>query len=108
MQQFKSEFFKALANPLRIQILEILAQGDRGVNEIQQLAESEGLRVSQQLTVLRSRNMVTSIKNGNRVIYSLQDPLIVELLDVARKIFNNQLSEKITILDRLNYTDKTE
>ncbi|MBD8014543.1 MULTISPECIES: ArsR/SmtB family transcription factor [Planococcus] len=108
MQQFKSEFFKALAHPLRIRILEILAEGAKSVNEIQQLAESEGSTVSQQLTVLRSKNIVTGSKEGNRVIYSLRDPMIIELLDVAKKIFNNQLSETITILDRLNYTDKAE
>lgn len=108
MQRFKSEFFKALAHPLRIRILEILAQGDKSVNEIQQLAESEGSAVSQQLTVLKAKNIVTGTKEGNRVIYSLRDPMIIDLLDVARKIFNNQLSETITILDRFNYTDKEE
>ncbi|MBT2570048.1 metalloregulator ArsR/SmtB family transcription factor [Planococcus sp. ISL-110] len=108
MQRFKSEFFKALAHPLRIRILEILAEGDKSVNEIQQLVESEGSTVSQQLTVLKAKNIVTGTKEGNRVIYSLRDPMIKELLDVARKIFNNQLSETITILDRLNDTDKAD
>lgn len=106
MQQFKAEFFKALAHPLRIRILEILADGDKSVNEIQQLAESEGSAVSQQLTVLRSKNIVTGSKEGNRVIYSLRDPMMIDLLDVAKKIFNNQLSETITILDRLNEGEK--
>ncbi|WP_425325247.1 ArsR/SmtB family transcription factor [Planococcus soli] len=108
MQRFKSEFFKALAHPLRIRILEILAEGDKSVNEIQLLAESEGSAVSQQLTVLKAKNIVTGTKEGNRVIYSLRDPMITELLDVAKRIFNNQLSETITILDRLKYTDKEE
>ncbi len=108
MQQFKAEFFKALAHPLRIRILEILADGSKSVNEIQQLTESEGSAVSQQLTVLRSKNIVTGSKEGNRVIYSLRDPLIIDLLDVAKKIFNNQLSETITILDRLNESEKVE
>lgn len=108
MQQFKAEFFKALAHPLRIRILEILADGNKSVNEIQQLAESEGSAVSQQLTVLRSKNIVTGSKEGNRVIYSLRDPMIIDLLDVAKKIFNNQLSETITILDRLNEGEKVE
>ncbi|WP_421958249.1 ArsR/SmtB family transcription factor [Planococcus koreensis] len=108
MQRFKAEFFKALAHPLRIRILEILAEGDKSVNEIQQLVETEGSTVSQQLTVLRAKNIVTGIKEGNRVIYSLRDPLIIELLDVAKKIFNNHLAETITMLDRLKDADKAE
>ena len=80
LQQFKAEFFKALAHPLRIKILEVLAQGDLECNEIQSAIGSEGSTVSQQLMVLRNKNIVVGTKNGNRVIYSLSDPLIIDLL----------------------------
>jgi DNA-binding transcriptional ArsR family regulator len=102
MQQFKAEFFKALAHPLRIKILELLAEGDKSVNEIQSLAGSEGSAVSQQLTILRGKNIVTGTKEGNRVIYTLRDPMIVDLLAVARQIFNNHLVETINMLDKFN------
>lgn len=102
MQQFKAEFFKALAHPLRIRILEVLAKGDKSVNEIQSEIGSEGSAVSQQLTVLRSKNIVSGTKDGNRVIYTLKDPMIIELLDVARQIFNNHLVDAITMLDKLS------
>lgn len=100
LQQFKAEFFKALSHPLRIRILELLADGDKNVNELQSLIGSEGSAVSQQLTVLRSKNIVTGTKDGNRVIYSLRDPMIIELLNVARQIFNNHLVDTITMLDK--------
>jgi len=108
MQQFKAEFFKALAHPLRIRILEILAEGDKNVNELQNLIGSEGSAVSQQLQVLRAKNIVYGTKDGNRVIYSLRDPMIVELLTVARQIFNNHLVDTITILDKLSVVEKEE
>ncbi|WP_394137985.1 ArsR/SmtB family transcription factor [Cytobacillus oceanisediminis] len=102
MQQFKADFFKALAHPLRIRILELLAEGDKSVNEIQSLVGSEGSAVSQQLTVLRTKNIVTGTKDGNRVIYSLRDPMIIDLLTVARQIFNNHLVDTISMLDKIN------
>lgn len=102
MQQFKADFFKALAHPLRIRILEILAEGEQSVNEIQSLLGTEGSAVSQQLTVLRSKNIVSGTKDGNRVIYTLRDPMIIELLQVARQIFNNHLVDTITMLDKFN------
>lgn len=108
IQRFKAEFFKALAHPLRIRILELLAEGDKSVNEIQSLVGSEGSAVSQQLTVLRAKNIVTGTKDGNRVIYSLRDPLIIELLQVAKKIFNNHLVDAITILDRFSESENIE
>ena len=100
LQQFKAEFFKALAHPLRIKILEVLATGDFGVNEIQNAIGSEGSTVSQQLMVLRNKNIVVGTKNGNRVIYSLRDPLIIDLLAVAKQIFNNHLVDTVNILDK--------
>jgi DNA-binding transcriptional ArsR family regulator len=106
IQQFKADFFKALAHPLRIKILEILAQGDKSVNEILELLELEGSAVSQQLSILRSKNIVIGNKEGNRVIYSLRDPAIIELLSVAKKIFNNHLIDTITILDKVNETER--
>lgn len=102
MQRFKAEFFKALAHPLRIRILELLSEGDKNVNELQSLIGSEGSAVSQQLTVLRSKNIVSGTKDGNKVVYSLKDPMIVELLAVARQIFNNHLVDTITMLDKFN------
>jgi DNA-binding transcriptional ArsR family regulator len=101
MQRFKAEFFKALAHPLRIRILELLGEGDKNVNEIQTLVGSEGSAVSQQLTILRAKHIVSGKKEGNRVVYSLKDPMIIELLAVARQIFNNHLVDTITILDKL-------
>lgn len=106
IQQFKADFFKALAHPLRIQILEILAEEDKSVNEILTLLDMEGSAVSQQLTVLRAKNIVSGTKDGNRVIYSLRDPAIIELLSVAKKIFNNHLINAISILDKVAETDK--
>lgn len=102
LQQFKSEFFKALAHPLRIRILEVLADGERSVNEIQTMIGSEGSAVSQQLTILRAKNIVTGTKDGNRVIYSLRDPMVMEVLAAAKQIFNNHLIDTISILDKLN------
>lgn len=102
LQQFKADFFKALGHPLRIRILELLAEGDKNVNELQAIIGSEGSAVSQQLAVLRNKNIVYGTKDGNKVTYSLRDPMIVELLAVARQIFNNHLIDTITMLDKFN------
>lgn len=99
IHQFKADFFKALAHPMRIRILEVLSDGDRNVNELQTILGSEGSAVSQQLSVLRSKNVVSGIKDGTSVIYSLRDPLIKELLAVAKQIFDNHLVDAISLLE---------
>lgn len=100
LQRFKADFFKALSHPLRIRILELLSEGDKNVNELQTLIGSEGSAVSQQLAVLRSKNIVFGTKDGNKVTYSLRDPMLIELLTVAKHIFNNHLIDTISMLDR--------
>lgn len=105
LQKFKAEFFKALAHPLRIRILELLADGDKNVNEMQTAIGTEGSAVSQQLSILRSKNIVQGRKEGTRVMYSLRDPMIVDLLGIARQIFNNHLIDTITMLDKFSDED---
>jgi ArsR family transcriptional regulator len=91
LQAFKAQFFRALAHPVRISILEILVRGGRSVQELQEdLALGQPI-VSQQLAVLRNQNIVATQKQGLSVRYKLRDPLIGDLLDVARHIFNNHL-----------------
>ncbi|WP_277583998.1 ArsR/SmtB family transcription factor [Psychrobacillus antarcticus] len=101
LQQFKADFFKALAHPLRIRILEVLAEGEISVNDIQQILSSEGSTVSQQLSVLRGKNIVVGRKDGKKVLYSLRDPAIIELLKVARDLFNNHLIDTISMYEEL-------
>ncbi|WP_068676705.1 helix-turn-helix transcriptional regulator [Oceanobacillus sp. Castelsardo] len=102
LQEFKADFFKALAHPLRIRILELLAEGDKSVNEIQNILNSEGSSVSQQLSVLRAKNIVVGTKDGKRVVYSLSDPSIIKLLDVAKEIFDNHLINTISMYKELD------
>jgi DNA-binding transcriptional ArsR family regulator len=91
LQLFKAAFFKALAHPIRIRILELLVRDERTVQELQDALHVDQPVVSQQLAVLRASNVVIGTKSGASVRYAVRDPLIADLLDVARRIFNNQL-----------------
>jgi DNA-binding transcriptional ArsR family regulator len=91
LRAFKAQFFRALAHPVRIRILEILVRGGRTVQELQEALGLEQPIVSQQLVVLRNQSIVKTQKEGVFVRYTVRDPLIAELLDVARRIFNNHL-----------------
>ena len=88
---FKAEFFKALAHPIRIRILDCLRRGEKGVGELSEMLQLEPANVSQQLTVLRFRSIVTARKSGSSVFYSVSDPALFKMLDVAKEIANNQL-----------------
>ena len=106
LQVFKAGFFRALAHPVRIRILELLVKGDRSVQELQEALGLEQPVVSQQLAVLRSNNIVTGRKEGVSVRYAVRDPLIGTLLETARQIFNNQLVGTRELLRQLKREER--
>jgi DNA-binding transcriptional ArsR family regulator len=101
LQTFKAQFFRALAHPTRIRMLEILVRGERTVQELQTALTLDQPLVSQQLAVLRNQGIVSARKEGLSVRYTLRDPLVGELLDLARQVFNNQLGNTQGLLREL-------
>ena len=98
LRQFKAEFFKALAHPQRIQILELLRASPMSVTQIQAATGAPGSSVSQQLAVLRGRNVVATERRGTSIIYRVADAELFDLLDAARRIFNAHLTDSIGLL----------
>ena len=97
----KAEFFKTLGHPARIQILELLVQGERSVGELQAEVGLEGSHISQQLAVLRRAGVVEFRKQGNSVIYSVASPDMAELMAVARKVLTGVLNDQVGLLKDL-------
>lgn len=102
LSEFKADFFRALAHPLRISMLDALRDGELTVNEISKLFEVEPANASQQLAVLRNQNIVVSRKEGANVYYSVSDKSIFKLLDAAKEIFNNHLVGVRTMLEQIH------
>jgi DNA-binding transcriptional ArsR family regulator len=84
--RLKAEFFKALGHPLRIRVLEVLAEGDQSVSELLEQVSVEQPNLSQQLGILRRAGFVVARREGSNVIYALADPRIADLLAVSRQI----------------------
>ncbi len=107
LYQLKAEFFKTLGHPARIRILELLAQGDMSVTELQAKVGLEGSHMSQQLGVLRRAGVVTARKHGNSVIYSMASPDTAELMAVARKVLTGLLNDQMGLLKDLRANART-
>jgi DNA-binding transcriptional ArsR family regulator len=108
LQRFKAQFFRALAHPARIRMLEILVRGGRTVQELQEQLALDQPIVSQQLAVLRQQGIVSAQKKGLSVRYALRDPLVGALLDVARRIFDNRLGDSTGLLRELRRESRRE
>jgi DNA-binding transcriptional ArsR family regulator len=102
IHRFKAEFFKTLAHPNRLAILECLRTGEKSVNELQTLLGADQSTISQQLARLRSGNLVETRKEGTTVFYCVRDAMLFELMDLAREIFNRQLISQQALLQQVN------
>jgi DNA-binding transcriptional ArsR family regulator len=99
LQRFKADFFKALAHPTRIRILELLRDGEKSVTELQLALGAEGAGVSQQLAILRMKNLVDTRRAGTSIYYRLRDPQISQVLDAARRVFDAHVIDLRSIAD---------
>ncbi len=99
MIDFKAELFKSMGHPTRLRILELLRTGEMTVSELQQNLEIDASSVSQQLSLMRTRQLVNARKQGTNVYYKVRDPLIFEMMDIAREIFQNHVESMQSMLD---------
>ena len=100
IQDFKAELFKALGHASRIRILELLRGGEMTVTGLQAELAMEPSSVSQQLGVLRARQIVVGRKEGTSVYYRVIDPQVFTLLDVARGLFEQHLGSLQAMADK--------
>jgi len=102
LQTLKAEFFRALAHPARIRLLEVLSErGEQSVQTLQARLDLGQPIVSQQLAKLRASGVVVGRKEGTTVLYALANPRIAELLAVAKAILSQRLTGHRSLLQEL-------
>lgn len=75
--------FKVLAEPLRLQILQHLENGESSVTEVTKAVESTQPNVSKHLKLLQDEGLVDKRQEGNMVYYRIADPSIFELCELV-------------------------
>ena len=99
--QAKAEFFRILGHPVRVRALELLRDGERTVGDLQSALGLDSSGTSQHLGVLRRHGVLESRREGTSVYYSIKDPRMLQLLEVARQILTSTLTESQELLGQL-------
>jgi len=100
------EFFKALANPMRLMLLDILQEGEQSVSNLLEITGSKKANLSQHLSALRERGLIDARREGRNVHYSVSKPKITRLFDEVHKILVESLEAKSNLLKQLTKTTK--
>ena len=77
---------RALADPKRLCVLEVLASGERSVSDLSREASCHVPNMSQHLAVLRAAGLVVSRRDGSTVYYRLTDPRVLEAYRSIRSL----------------------
>jgi DNA-binding transcriptional ArsR family regulator len=82
----EANLMKALSHPARLQILDLLAQGESCVCHLTTVLRQRQPYVSQQLMILREAGLVLDRRDGTIIYYRLADDRLAEIVALAREL----------------------
>ena len=98
LYQLQADLCKAIAHPTRIQILHLLRGGEKCVCEIFPALQIEQPNVSRHLSILKKEGIVSSQKEGLKMIYKVDDERVFQLLDLITDLLKQQWDSRTRML----------
>jgi DNA-binding transcriptional ArsR family regulator len=99
--ELEAEILKALAQPTRLKILKLLRNGEKCICEIVPAINGEQSNISRHISMMQKSHLVTTRKDGVRVMVNVRDSKVFEILDKVSAILKNQLKEHEKLLARI-------
>jgi DNA-binding transcriptional ArsR family regulator len=90
----KSDILKALAQPTRLKILELLREGEKCICEIIPAINGEQSNISRHISLMQKSHLVSTRKDGVKVMVKIRDPRIFEILDKVSLVLKTQMQEQ--------------
>lgn len=90
----QAEIFKVLAHSTRLQIVELLREGEKCVCDIVPELGMEQSNISRHLNSLRKEGIVQCRKEGLKVFYWVSDPMVFEMMDLCTEMLKKQWATK--------------
>ena len=99
--ELKAEVLKALAQPTRLKILECLRGGEKCICEIIPAIGGEQSNISRHISLMQKSHLVTTRKEGVKVMVKVSDPKIFHILDQVSVLLKSRMSEDHRLLRSL-------
>lgn len=92
--ELHAEVCKTLANPKRIEIINLLRSGEKSVASLLETTDLLKANLSQHLSIMRQKGIIHARKVGLNVFYRIANPKIVKACDLMREVLFEQLEER--------------
>jgi len=91
--EIEADFLKALAQPMRLKILEVLKDGEKCVCKIYPAVGGEQSNISRHLIFMKKAGILNCRKEGLMVFYSVRNPRVFEVLGLIKDLLRSQMEE---------------
>ncbi len=98
--EYSAEVLKAIAQPTRLRIIELLRDGEHCVCEIFPAIGHEQSNTSRHLQVMLKSGILMQRKEGLKIFYSLRHPEVLEILRLAELVASREATERSALFNR--------
>jgi DNA-binding transcriptional ArsR family regulator len=95
--QHVAKYFKALAEPMRLKVLNALQDGEKNVSQLTEMSGGSQANVSKHLSLLDQYGLVKRESRGTCVFYSIADPSVYELCELVCGQIGARMSQEADI-----------
>ena len=101
LYEIHAEMCKVFSNPTRLEILNLLRNKKLSVTELIEKTKLSQANISQHLSIMKTKGIVTSNRNGKNIYYKLANPKIIKAFDIIREVLIEKLKRNKKLLTNL-------
>ena len=98
VNDYRAEILKAIAQPTRLKIIELLRDGERCVCEIFPAIDEEQSNTSRHLNMMLASGILSRRKEGLKIFYAIKHPEVLEIVDLAARIMTHEITGRHKLL----------
>ena len=101
LYEIHAELCKVFSNSTRLKILNLLRDKELSVTELMEKTSLSQANISQHLSIMKSKDIVTSNRKGKNIYYKLSNPKIMKAFDIIREVLVEKLKKNEKLIKSL-------
>jgi len=102
--ELHAEVCKTMSNPKRLEIINLLRDGEKSVEELTSDMRIRKANLSQHLAVMRAKKIVETRRDGLKIYYKIANPKVVKACDIMREVLMEQLAGSQELIAKIKRT----
>jgi len=98
LYKLHAEICKTLSNPTRLEILNLLRDKELSVSSLIIKTKLSQANISQHLSIMKSKGIVDSRREGKQIYYGIVNKKIVKAFDIMREVMSEKLKRENKII----------